>query len=270
MRRRSRSRSAASGPTAPTWGTAYKRHARDDSTAPCYGSAHTTSLPVETNNVTLDPTVKDAWGLPAIRVTYKDHPDDLQALRAGSADRGARAARRGRRARTLVVRRSADADRGVAPARHLPHGQRPARLGRRHYHRAHDVPNLFICDGSSLVTSGRGQPTMTIQALAFRAAEGMIRSARRNEIRSGVGASSHISSSATAPRDWMADPADPLDPSDPLSNALGGVAPSRSPAPARRTANHRPPTAVREATRHRRCRSCPIAASPRSCPSPSR
>ena len=39
------------------------------------------------------------------------------------------------------------------------------------FHRSHDVPNLFICDGSSLVTSGRGQPTMTIQALAFRAAE---------------------------------------------------------------------------------------------------
>jgi hypothetical protein len=37
------------------------------------------------------------------------------------------------------------------------------------YHRAHDVPNLFICDGSSFVTSGRGQPTMTIMALAFRA-----------------------------------------------------------------------------------------------------
>jgi choline dehydrogenase-like flavoprotein len=38
-------------------------------------------------------------------------------------------------------------------------------------HRAHDVPNLYICDGSSFVTSGRGQPTMTIQALAFRAAD---------------------------------------------------------------------------------------------------
>jgi choline dehydrogenase-like flavoprotein len=30
---------------------------------------------------------------------------------------------------------------------------------------------LFLCDGSSFVTSGRGQPTMTIQALAFRAAD---------------------------------------------------------------------------------------------------
>jgi choline dehydrogenase-like flavoprotein len=38
-------------------------------------------------------------------------------------------------------------------------------------HRAHDVPNLFIVDGSNFVTSGRGQPTMTIQALAFRASD---------------------------------------------------------------------------------------------------
>ena len=50
------------------------------------------------------------------------------------------------------------------------------------YHRAHDVPNLFVCDGSSFVTSGRGQPTMTIQALAFRAAEHIGQFARRNEI----------------------------------------------------------------------------------------
>jgi len=49
-------------------------------------------------------------------------------------------------------------------------------------HRAHDVPNLFICDGSSFVTSGRGQPTMTIQALAFRAAEHITRFARSHEI----------------------------------------------------------------------------------------
>jgi len=50
------------------------------------------------------------------------------------------------------------------------------------YHRSHDVPNLFICDGSSFVSSGRGQPTMTIQALAFRAADHIIQFARKGEI----------------------------------------------------------------------------------------
>jgi len=50
------------------------------------------------------------------------------------------------------------------------------------YHRTHDVKNLFLCDGSSFVTSGRGQPTMTIQALAFRAAEHIAASARKGEV----------------------------------------------------------------------------------------
>ena len=50
------------------------------------------------------------------------------------------------------------------------------------HHRSHDVKNLFICDGSSFVTSGRGQPTMTIQALAFRAGEHIARFAKRGEI----------------------------------------------------------------------------------------
>jgi choline dehydrogenase-like flavoprotein len=50
------------------------------------------------------------------------------------------------------------------------------------YHRTHDVPNLFLCDGSSFVTSGRGQPTMTIQALAFRAGDYIAQFAKRNEI----------------------------------------------------------------------------------------
>ena len=50
------------------------------------------------------------------------------------------------------------------------------------YHRTHDIPNLFLCDGSSFVTSGRGQPTMTIMALAFRAAEHIMAAAKNNDI----------------------------------------------------------------------------------------
>jgi choline dehydrogenase-like flavoprotein len=49
-------------------------------------------------------------------------------------------------------------------------------------HRTHDVPNLFLCDGSSMVTSGRGQPTMTIMALAFRAGEKIAELAKRGEL----------------------------------------------------------------------------------------
>jgi choline dehydrogenase-like flavoprotein len=50
------------------------------------------------------------------------------------------------------------------------------------WNRAHDVPNLFLVDGSSLVTCGRQQPTATIQALAYRAADRIQQAARRGEI----------------------------------------------------------------------------------------
>jgi choline dehydrogenase-like flavoprotein len=50
------------------------------------------------------------------------------------------------------------------------------------FHRAHDVPNLFLVDGSSFVTSGRQQPTCTIQALACRAADYIAEAARKGEI----------------------------------------------------------------------------------------
>jgi choline dehydrogenase-like flavoprotein len=39
------------------------------------------------------------------------------------------------------------------------------------WHRSWDVPNLYVCDGSSLVTGGVINPTSTICALALRCAE---------------------------------------------------------------------------------------------------
>lgn len=141
---------------------------------------HTTSLPLESNNISLDPQLRDRWGRSAIRVTYRDHPDDLQTMRFLQD-----------RAKELLE--AAGALKVWAPpveeqtfGAHLlgtcRMGDDPEESVVDRFHRSHDVSNLFICDGSSLVTSGRGQPTMTIQALAFRAAEHLARFARRGEI----------------------------------------------------------------------------------------
>ena len=130
--------------------------------------------------MSLDPTVKDAWGIPAIRVTYKDHPDDLATAKF-LQDRSyeiLEAAGAQKIWRDVVQENSGGA-----------HLLGTCRMGNDaknsvvdKYHRTHDVPNLFLCDGSSFVTSGRGQPTMTIQALAFRAADHIGQFAKRNEI----------------------------------------------------------------------------------------
>ena len=69
---------AGLGAKAPTWGPAYKRLLRERYNRTVYALAHLTSLPVATNRVDLDPTLKDAWGLPAMRVTHASHPNDTQ------------------------------------------------------------------------------------------------------------------------------------------------------------------------------------------------
>lgn len=143
-------------------------------------AGHGTSLPLETNSVSIDPVVKDAWGIPAIRVTYKDHPDDLAHVRFLQD-------------RSVEIMQAAGAQKvwrdevqelqwGVHLLGTARMGNDPATSVIDKYHRTHDVPNLFLCDGSSFVTSGRGQPTMTIQALAFRAADHIGQFAKRNEI----------------------------------------------------------------------------------------
>jgi choline dehydrogenase-like flavoprotein len=163
----------------PRWGASLKARLEAFPRS-MVAAGHTTSLPVETNSVSLDPDVKDAWGIPAIRVTYRDHADDLAFTRF-LLDRqyeimdaaGARQIWR------EDVGLSTSAAHLLGTCRM---GNDPASSVVDKYHRTHDVPNLFLCDGSSFVTSGRGQPTLTIEALAFRAAEHIARFARQNEI----------------------------------------------------------------------------------------
>jgi choline dehydrogenase-like flavoprotein len=165
---------------APKWGPEYKRMLREYYTRSVYVLAHATSLPVETNSITLDPKLEDAWGLPAIRMTFAEHPNDVQ-LNEYMQDRA------------IDLLDAAGAKKSWRfprdpwfPQVHLlgtcRMGNDPKTSVVDRYNRSHDVPNLIIVDGSSFVTSGRGQPTMTIQALAFRAAEHATRMAKRGEL----------------------------------------------------------------------------------------
>ncbi|HJU06774.1 MAG TPA: GMC family oxidoreductase, partial [Nitrospiraceae bacterium] len=48
--------------------------------------------------------------------------------------------------------------------------------------RAHDVPNLFVCDGSVFPNSTGVNPSLTIEALAARTADRIVEMARRGEV----------------------------------------------------------------------------------------
>lgn len=167
-------------PGSPTWGEGYARALAQQYTHSMFFGCHGTSLPVEANSVALDPTLKDAWGLPAMRVTYQDHPDDLKNA-AYLVDKATQLAE--------AAGASKHWPEPIAPQTNSVHLLGTCRMGNDpktsvvdRFNRTHDVKNLFICDGSSLVTSTRGQPTMTIMALAFRAGENLANFARRGEI----------------------------------------------------------------------------------------
>ena len=126
-------------------------------------------LPVETNRVTLDPTVTDSSGLPAAHVTYKLHPNDIALARYGIE-------------KIFEATRAVGAvetnDTGVlspAPGWHLMGtcrmGNTPDDSVLNKWNQTWDLPNLFVVDGSSLTTGAAVNPTSTIGALAVRCGE---------------------------------------------------------------------------------------------------
>lgn len=167
-------------PNVPRWGKAFKDTLAHDFTRSLSFVASCTSLAMDRNNITLDPESRDAWGRPAMRLTYMDHDDDL-SMAAFFEDR------------CIDLHEAAGAAKmwrfGVHPSTGGEHllgtcrmGDDPATSVVDSRHRSHDVANLFMCDGGSMVTSGRGQPTHTIMALAFRAADHIKAAARAGDI----------------------------------------------------------------------------------------
>ncbi len=165
---------------APKWGEGFKAALAHYYPHTMRLLAHSTCLPVETNSISLDPNLKDAWGLPALRMTFRNHPDDLSILRFLQA-----------RCKEILEACGAkkiwsDPVTDFTLTGHLMGtcrmGNDPRRSVVDRNHRAHEVKNLFVVDGSSFVTSARQQPTCTIHALAYRAAAGIIRMAGRGEL----------------------------------------------------------------------------------------
>ena len=167
-------------PGSPRWGRDYKTALIHNFTRSFEIFGHGTSLPVEDNSFSIDPDVKDAWGLPALRLTYKDHPDDIKLAR-WLADRSMELldAAGARQKWNYPI---GEQQFGVHLLGTCRMGNDPRASVINADHQTHDVKNLFLCDGGSFVTSGRGQPTMTIMALAFRAADRITALARRGDL----------------------------------------------------------------------------------------
>ncbi|MBA2285537.1 MAG: GMC family oxidoreductase [Ktedonobacteraceae bacterium] len=109
----------------------------------------------------------DRFGLPVAKVTFSLHDNDRKVAQAGVK-------------KTTEIMYAAGADEVVEEPRyaHLVGGARmgsdPRRSVADSFGRTHDIPNLFVCDGSLLPTQGSANPGLTIQALAARTADYLI------------------------------------------------------------------------------------------------
>ena len=123
-------------------------------------------LPMPGNGVALHPEEKDQHGLPIPVLNLDIHANETAMIRFA-----------GRRAGEILE--AAGARRTFAcPTLPSSHNLGTARMSRdprdgvcNAWGQAHEVANLFVCDGSLFPSANVGHPTLTIVALAIRQAE---------------------------------------------------------------------------------------------------
>ncbi|HEX2045003.1 MAG TPA: GMC family oxidoreductase, partial [Gaiellaceae bacterium] len=121
-------------------------------------------LPSEENLVALDAELVDGDGIPAPRVVYRIDEDARRNL-AWQLERAREAHEAAGAVETVVTDWSAWGWHLLGTCRM---GDDPATSVVDRWGRAHDVPNLYVVDGSVFVTSGPQPPTATIAANAAR------------------------------------------------------------------------------------------------------
>lgn len=129
-------------------------------------------LPSEDNRVSLSHDLTDSDGIPAPRVEFRIDADGRANL-AWQTERAREAHRAAGAVETVDLDWSAWGWHLLGTARM---GDDPATSVVDRYGRCHDVPNLFVLDGSVFVTSGPMAPTSTICANALRCTEHLVAS----------------------------------------------------------------------------------------------
>ncbi|HEY1216770.1 MAG TPA: GMC family oxidoreductase [Bryobacteraceae bacterium] len=128
------------------------------------------TLPYYSNQVTLDSIKKDKWGMPLIKIDFQYHENE-NAMQKDVADS----------TREMLERAGCKNINGYnhpQPGGSAVHEMGTARMGRdpktsvlNAFNQMHDVPNIFITDGSCMTSSATQNPSLTYMALTARACE---------------------------------------------------------------------------------------------------
>lgn len=133
------------------------------------------------NVIEIDPNLKDAWGIPALRITMT-HGDNEAAL---MEDAAASAAEMLEAAGAKNIREQARVEMPGMAIHELGTarmGHDPKKSVLTPFNQTHDVNNLFVMDGASFVSSACQNPTLTMMAVTVRACANLIDRFHKNEV----------------------------------------------------------------------------------------
>jgi gluconate 2-dehydrogenase alpha chain len=159
---------------APNWGSQWKAFIKQNADRSHSSYIQKTTLPYEENFLDLDPQVKDPLGRPVVRITgeFKDNERKIAAFMQDKMEAWYRAAG------AIAIQR-APLGGAMGASTHAYGGTRmgdsPETNVVNRFGLSHEVPNLGVLSGSVMGTTGARNPTHTIQALAWRTAEHVVK-----------------------------------------------------------------------------------------------
>jgi choline dehydrogenase-like flavoprotein len=143
-------------------------------------------IPNENSYCEIDGKVKDKWGIPVLRFHWRWSDHELRQAAHMQRTFGDIIAAMGGRTHGPV---ESDGAKAIAPGGSIIHEVGGAIMGAdaktsvtNQWCQTWDVPNLFITDGAVFVSNADKNPTLTIMALAWRAADHILERMRRREL----------------------------------------------------------------------------------------
>jgi gluconate 2-dehydrogenase alpha chain len=161
-------------PGTPAWGSAWKKAVVQHYNHTSNLNIHGSSIATVQNYLDLDPTYKDAWGLPLLRITFDFPENDLKmsayitqkATEIGRAMGGRQVVGAPRKGPYTVTQYQTTHNTGGTVM-----GTDPSTSTVNRYLQSWDVPNVFVIGASNFPQNASYNPTDTVGALAYWAAD---------------------------------------------------------------------------------------------------
>ncbi|AEG92246.1 GMC family oxidoreductase [Ramlibacter tataouinensis] len=164
-------------PGTPAWGSAWKRAVARHYNHTSVLQVHGSSIAATQNYLDLDPTYKDAWGLPLLRMTFDFPENDLRLSNHITARAVDIARAMGGRQVNGTPRRgpyTATQYQSTHNTGGTVMGTDPSTSTVNRWLQSWDVPNVFVIGASNFPQNASYNPTDTVGALAYWAADAIV------------------------------------------------------------------------------------------------